>query len=688
MARTDPNSGGFNQPLRPAPENQRTQPVAYSDETPTVVPGDGGGTGHEPFGDESLLGRWVTRYRHWHNGFEQEIGPKYRKYWGMYRAFDNQPVPGPNQQWRDRTVIPECFKVLETRLPRIVMAQFGGREWFAVQGRDAEDSRYEKMVQRLIQSTIDEIGNRSKSGGFIQRMVDGLRYREITGHVWFKVYWRTETQWYKTKKKMVTEDGEEVWQPIEVYDLIYDNVDVEWLPLDSVAVDLSGANKWKIERIETSLEALQWEQDNHKKETGENLYDPAALEALVQYHQSSTGMVSEMPEEPRDTEHWPIGQETVEGNPGETPVELWLCWDNLEKTLTKIANRSVLLDHGMAPTPDGLDPIISSPSLAIPGRIYGESILHYIGPLAAYQTRIARARADEVLLGIWQQYIFREGAVKNSQFFFTPGGAMEIEAPYDRPLSDSVTLLPRKPIMPEAYNEETYRQSQAEAAAGADRVSQGVEATAKSRDVSATEIQQRVLQGASRYQLENLYTEETFKKPLLQKVFDLLRQHMTRSRTVEVLGEQMQVDLADLERPIDIVVGGGIREYTKVERQQQMQQLIQLSSNPAYEPYFKKPQLLEELLKDWDWRDTDRLIRSEDEVKQELQKRLAQQQALAAGQDQQGQGGAPSQSPNQAGPTNQAANVPGMSEGGGGETPDGGSPRPSPAGSDTGVVEI
>ena len=69
-----------------------------------------------------------------------------------------------------------------------------------MEGRDARDESYEEMVRVLIKTSIDMIGKRDYSdGGFYKRMIDGFRYCQITGHVWFKTWWRTETRWMKSK---------------------------------------------------------------------------------------------------------------------------------------------------------------------------------------------------------------------------------------------------------------------------------------------------------------------------------------------------------------------------------------------------------------------------------------------------------------------------------------------------------
>ena len=616
-------------PLVPAPPPSRTA-AGYSTGGPTYVY-PGGGTGKDAgmlLTDTASV--WNSRFREWREGFEQGIGSAVRKYWSLYRIFDSGLAGGPNQSWRDRTVIPECFKIIETRIPKIVLGLFGQAENFAVEGRDRFDEEYEEVVRILLQSSIDEIGSHDPKGEvFMKRMIDGIRYSQIMGHVWWKVFWRAEDRYIKTK---VRENGG--WTPIELQERVYDNCEVIWLPLDSIAVDMSGSNRWKIERVQTSAEALRRENANYRRETGEDLYKNLALipeQGIV--HRDTY-------EEPRDTEHWPLTTERISYDPKHQPVELWLCWDNEEGTLTKLVNRSIVLDEGYAPTADGLDPYIGLPAVPVPGRIYGDSILHWIGPLAQYQTRIARARADEVLLNLWQQYIYREGSLLSTQMFWRPGGGMPISQPNpDRPITDSVHIFPRRPVFNEAFREEGYRQQQAESTGNADPVSQGVEATQKSRDVSATEIQQRVTQGGSRYQLEVLYHEVAFKKPMLQAMYDLLRQNLTQPKMLRILGEDRQVDLSQLDRPVDIVVGGGYREVTRQAREGEIERWLALTTNPVLGPYLRGHELLTELVRNSTsrWKDPSRFVKTEEEVKSEQQ-----QAAAAAAAQQAAQQGVPS----------------------------------------------
>lgn len=626
-------------PLRDAPDPQRSTHAKVP--THPYIPGDQQGTGYSGGTaeyDATGVGLWLARHKNWKDAFLQDIWPKLQRNWDIYRSHDTQPLAGPNSEWRDRTVLPEGFKLIENDVARTALGQFAGREWFAVQGRDGEDQEHEHKVRELIKYQFDSMGAGMQGEAFIKRMVDALRYRAIAGHVFLEPRWDRETRRIKRRVIVPTEDGETT-RTEEMIEVIREGVNVDWLPLDSVAIDVSGARKWAIKMVRTSLESLRAEERNYREEfpDGPPLFEEGALDLLETV---GAGAVSkESPEEPRDTEHWPLNQEEIVGDPAETLVELWICYDNIERTCTKIANKSVVLAHGYADTPDGFDPFISVPYIPVPNRVYGESILHYIGPLIQMQTRIARSRMDEVLLNIWQQMLVRQGAVRSTAFFFTPGGALSVEtANPDRPITDSVSILPRRPVFTEAWTEEGHRQRQAELAIGNDSMMQGGEATTKSRDVSATEAQQRVLQGNARKQLEAVYLEHVLKRPLLQKTYDLIRMHMTQPKTLRVLGEGVEVNLQDLERPIDIVVGGGIREYVSAERRQQMDQLLMLLQNQIIAQYIKVPPILEKIMELNEWANPEKYVKTQEEVEREQQQRMAQEAATQA-MARQGQGG-------------------------------------------------
>lgn len=636
-----------------------------------VFPGEEG-TGHATEGSAAALnptiGIWTTRYRLWETEFLREIWPLAQYYWSLYRNQKEHVLTTPSQDWRDDTLIPTVFKIIETLTPRQVLMEWAGPEVFTVEGVDAVDEDYERTVKRLIEVMLDKIGQKSHEGNFLARKIEGKRYTNIIGHSWTKFWWRDEV--HKRTVKLPKPDGGYEWA--EMIDMHYRGLDYTWLPITALAVDLSGAYRWHIEIIKTSLEALERENESYKLQTGRDLYPELPSLRAARIAQSVTQSKSGH-DEPEDTEHFPM---TVPSDPLETPVELWLCWDNVNKTLTKIADRSVVLDTGLAPTPDGLAPYIPQRALCVPNRVYGESIIKYIGPLAVYQTRIARARADEVMLNIWQQFLFRKDAVVSDEWLQRPGGFIEVEAEPGESLDKVFKRFERRPVFQEAYSEEGYRQRQAEDVAGADAVNQGAEATSKSRDVSATEIKQRVLQGSARWQLGNLESEVVTKKRELERAFNLIRQNLTHPEIVRTIGDDgnvqaTQIDLTALQLAVDIKVGSGIHEQALEQKKKALIELMQMLGNPALGQFINPQALLELWFEAHDIKNPKRFIKTKETARADL---LSDQTVAAAGQALgSGQGGPPLP----AGPGS-------MAPPGGPSEPTAGAALPSPTGGSVG----
>ncbi len=628
-----------------------TQPAyGVADRGTNVAAGEGYGS--------SIASLWTARQWIWRQAFEQVVSPRLRRYWHIWRNFDSGPSPGPGQEWRDRTVMPQAFKEIATRVPRLVMGLWGTPESYTVNGRGAKDETYEEQVRVLIDEELDAIGMGDPQGEtFLKRIIDGTYYQQIMGHVWWKVFWRNETAWLKTKMPEFNDAGEIIrWKPVERIETLVDGIDVMWIPVSQLAIDVYGRRRWAIERIETSMESIVAENERHEEQFGQPLYPESAMKQLEMTQNLGTTTRESM-DEPRDTEHWPLeGDHQLSHDPGEHPVELWLCWDNVRRTLTKIANRSLVLDHGLAPTPDGLDPYIGDPAVPIPGQPYGDSIFNWTSSLYTRQTRIVRGRMDEVLMGLFQQLAVREKALGSTTWFWRPGGLTTIKGDPAKPISNEFSLIPRRQIDPSAYQEEAHAQRQSEAVSAADSLTQGAEGTSKSRDVSAAEVNQRVLQGATRYQTEILYHEATFKRPLLQKIFGLLQQNMTKEKVIRVLDDQegVPINLTQLQRPIDIQVGGSMLDSTQAEKLAELDKLTQLVKDQNFAAVAKHRELFTELLKSMRTlkRNSARFVKSEEDVDADRKQRAAAEAAAA--------GGAPAQAGAKTPPVPSGAEGPGL----------------------------
>lgn len=600
--------------LVPAPEPERTWQATRDGADSYVYMGATSGTDRVASPVSTGVQLWLSRYSMWETQFQREIWPRAQYYWQLYRNIDAGIIPGPAGEWRDRTILPTIFKIIETLVARAVLSDWGGPKIFDAEGVEARDEDYELTVKTLMQSKIDQIGTRSPDQkNFISRCIEQYRYSFVTGHSWGKAYWRDETVLRKARLPIFNPDGS--WNGkysalTEIVDKIYNGLDYTWLPISEVAVDMTGANRWKIEMIHTTLNSLRRENAAFKKQFGVELYpDLATLQARTMLDDVSR---DKLYKEPDFTEGFPM---EVPPDPSDSPVLLWLCWDNFEGTLTKIANKELVLDHGLAPTPDGLDPLVALKGLNVPNQVYGDSTIRYAGPLAVYQTRLRRGRADELWLNLFQQFLVRRDANISTEWLFYPGGYMEVDVEPGERLETMVAQLPRRPIFTEAWSEDQYSQAQAEGAAGADAISMGTEATQKSRDVSASEVQQRVMQGAARFQLATIEREVNWKKRILQNMFNLIQQNMTQPEIVRVIGEDgtiqdKAVGLADLQLGVDIKVGGGLFEQARHEKKQTIQELVMLASNPVFGQVINPQPVLEEWFASNGFKNPKRFIKS------------------------------------------------------------------------------
>ena len=349
-------------------------------------------------------------------------------YWAWYRNATD-PLTDPADWWRSNEQIPTPFKIVETLLPRYILGMFDSPDYFVVEARNGRSEIYETLVYNLLRQQTEEMM-------LFPNLYEALRYSTVMGHCWGKVIWREE---YSTRQTMRPYDmtvkeavegelggeavqqlaalyGEEVLeQPsgikgveaVVIEEEDFNGPSFEWRPLDRVFPDPTGKGKWYIEEIDTTIDELL------DTQASLDVYDQEVLNNLIMsMHTSarnaqgggvdglgdmrsgtSAGVSIEYQREPETTEGIPewIVSPMREGR----GVKLWQCWgwvppemrqaDGSAWRLTVIAEGKYVLRDDPSPTPDGKPPYFPIKSIAIPGRLYGESILHYVGPLSDKQ---------------------------------------------------------------------------------------------------------------------------------------------------------------------------------------------------------------------------------------------------------------------------------------------------------------
>lgn len=577
----------------------RAMPIARTDLSPTPA-----------------VNLWTSRVSHYEQ-YAMLFHAQWVRYWRYYRAW-RQPLTEPLDWWRSNEVIPTCFKIIETLVPKYVFGVFDSPDWFQARGTEPTDEIWELAITSLLKEQLEEMK-------VVPTVIEGLKYGTIMGHVWFKTIWKEEYRTRQVLEPKLAMDPDlgiptqSAMRKTTMRDKVMDRPDLQWITLDRIKTSPDGSGRWFIEVITTTLEELQ----ETNRDMGGGLYQN--LDKIQGIASSVAASTNSSFMEPQSTETLP--QWLVDRKDG-TPVVLWQCWgwvppafrgkDDADWRLTVIANRNTVIRDVDAPTPDGKPPYFGVKSIPVPGILFGDSLLRYAGPLADQQTRLANHRLDEIMLNVWGQLIIDATAgITNNEMLFQPGGVLFVQG---NP-SDKVMPLQRRPLPPETYKEDDYRQTQAEHAVGATDIMQGLNANDRS---TAQEINTKLTQSGMRVTAHTLWLQETMIKPLLTRIYEWLQMRMPQDKILRVVGSDgviynVTLDIQSLQIPIDITIGGGLLGLSKNTRLQDFQEMIALLANPTAAPFLRTDEILREYYRTKGIRNVDRFIKTQMELMGEQQ---------------------------------------------------------------------
>lgn len=543
--------------------------------------------------------------------------PDWRRYWRWYLNWI-QPLTDPNDYWRSNAPDPEAFKVIETLLPKHILGMFSSQEWFTVKGRERNDAEYARMVQSLLVYMTERMN-------VFPKLYECIKYALIMGHVWGKMTWRLEEEEVPFHNAVLQEDGSWRTQRTISTREVYNDPWLEWVTLDKLWPDPTGQGRWYIEKIDTTLEQIEETQDTR------GIYRNLDLLRAMGGHREELDY-----EEQQDA--FLIPTETTDSPDVDgQKVTLLQCWgwvpphlrpaDGAAWRLTVIANGLFEIRDVPIPTPKNRPPYFPIRTIPIPKRLYGESILRWIGPKCDQKSVLSNMRVDEVKLGIWQQYVFDVDAVPTNKQLFEPGGGMPLET-HGRSVGDVFALMPRRPVMPEAYREEEAIKASIEDAAAATPLQQGVADTSRQ---TATEVNTLRAYGDQRFVLQAMWLDSEIKREFLTRGFEYYQAVMPPGRLVRIIGTDYErpVDLSDIQEPVDIVVMSGLEAFGREARLNSINQFVNLAGLEPFASWLRPNTMLKQLAEDHGWRDPDRFILTEQEHAQQQQQSLEMQVKLA-----------------------------------------------------------
>jgi len=587
-------------------------------------------TDHPSLTDDEIISIWHRR-----RDISQRLRLPYETQWianwKSYRAYI-EDVMDPQDWWRSNTFIPEIFNSVETILPRMILGMFNSPEWFDVACPHAMGpghpgmlcTDYERMVKSLLM-----YGTRRMN--LFETAYEGSKYGTIMGHTWWKCNWeRSFTN--KMVDVPITDPytGQMVGMSSKVMPTVdYDDPKLSWVSNFRMWPDPTGQGEWFIEVIDTTLEKLQ--RINANLGIYKNL-DKLYM-APIDYTKQQNSPVGQATWADRQTELDAIEgfsrDVRDEGHEG-TPIRLEVCTglvpydpdDGIYWRRTVIANNHYIIRDSANPTPDLKPEYFGGKQIPIPGFVYGDSVVRYARPLNDQMNRIENYRMDEVVMGVWQQYIANRNAVQTNSLNFSPGGVIFVDSAAD--VRTAFATLERRPVLPESYRESDQKRTQIERVTGATAINQGQ--TPADRE-TATSVGARVQLGSERFRLAVMWQNITFKRELLKRMFGMYQRNMPPDRLIRIVGTDYKVPIGIdmLQDDIDINIDSDVFDVDQGGKQQAIALFMQAAANPAFAQWWRTEELLRDAVEVYMNKDGRRYVKSPEEVAAEAQAAMFQQ---------------------------------------------------------------
>ena len=583
--------------------------------------------------DDKLVDLWQERFE-WGDTYRKSGGfeDRWLKNWAAYRnRRTTKQMPG--QFWRSNAQIPDAYKIVETMVPQHVLGMFRNPRWFSVEAPSAAGKTYREVARQLL------LHGWRKADGY-RKAIEGIKMGNILGHFVSKLVWHVELGEKEINDLAFEFDssGSPVPTGFErktVPTVRHNGPMITFPDLFNLWQDPTGRGRWWVERIDTNMDSLETDQREFKGALYKNLSklkSEVAMTTAVRGGSAGANIDSA-----------PLS-EVIDGIPqqfDEDHVELWQCWgwvspaikkyDDTQWRLQVIANRNVLIRDVPAPTHDHRPPYTNVQAIPIPGQIYGDSVLSYVGDLIDLRSQYENMRRDETLLNMYKTYTINRNAVptlRGQDLFLKPGGALMLDIEPGYNLNDVFGVVPRAPVFAEAMQESLAKEQQINTISGATEPFQG---TSFGGRTTATETNLIANLGTSRFQLATMWMDETWKRPTLDGMFKLYQSRLTSAEAVEIAGHPEiagEVEFTDLQYDIDIHVDSGL--FGSLDQQQLNAMLNVYStviSNPETADWIEPGEFVRNISYRAGVSGADNFIRTPEQVA-EIQEQRKQQQLL------------------------------------------------------------
>ena len=556
----------------------------------------------------------LSRFR-WSEQWRRPWDDKWLRWYKTFRGI--VPKLPEGEEDRSNLHIPYTYSTVDAVRAKLLTACFANRPYVSFVPKDADDVENAKNMETLVDSQM----NRTDVE-FMVRMYQLFTDMLIYGGCPYEVGWRYEPRKIKRKVPMVDESGillgyEE--QEIEVVN--WDDPDFQPFMIDDLYPDPEGTSiddcSWVIRRRYITRKELEAKID-------EGIYKVKDLEAINQ--------AGDRISEGKQDRLAAIGAADAyadEADVGGRRYELLEMWE--DDRVTTVINRTEVIRDEENPFWHGKKPFGFAKFDPLNGEFYGISLVEVIEHLQAELNTTRNQRIDATSQTINRMWIVLKGmGLEPADLVSRPNGIIWV---------DSMEEVPKevefKPPDPAAYQEESIIKADIQEATSTYNEARGAPSDTKR---TATENAIRERSTNIRFETKLRIFEALGLKRLGFFYDQLNQQFIDDIRSVRISGEDGGYEWQEM-RPEDIAgrfeyqPAGSSIEPT-LDKLEYRTNLLNLYNEFKEDPEIKTRELKKRVFEAFGIKDTEKLIKSEEEIMQEQQEELAAQgelQAMLAG---------------------------------------------------------
>ncbi len=556
----------------------------------------------------------LSRFR-WSEQWRRPWDDKWLRWYKTFRGI--VPKLPEGEEDRSNLHIPYTYSTVDAVRSRLLTACFANRPYVSFVPKDADDVENAKNMETLVDSQM----NRTDVE-FMVRMYQLFTDMLIYGGCPYEVGWRYEPRKIKRKVPMVDESGillgyEE--QEIEVVN--WDDPDFQPFMIDDLYPDPEGTSiddcSWVIRRRYITRKELEAKID-------EGIYKVKDLEAINQ--------AGDRISEGKQDRLAAIGAADAyadEADVGGRRYELLEMWE--DDRVTTVINRTEVIRDEENPFWHGKKPFGFAKFDPLNGEFYGISLVEVIEHLQAELNTTRNQRIDATSQTINRMWIVLKGmGLEPADLVSRPNGIIWV---------DSMEEVPKevefKPPDPAAYQEESIIKADIQEATSTYNEARGAPS-----DTRRTATENAIRERSTNIRFETkLRIFEALGLKRLGFFYDQLNQQFIDDiRSVRISGEDGGYEWQEM-RPEDIAgrfeyqPAGSSIEPT-LDKLEYRTNLLNLYNEFKEDPEIKTRELKKRVFEAFGIKDTEKLIKSEEEIMQEQQEELAAQgelQAMLAG---------------------------------------------------------